>query len=180
MAAVGLLAAGGGVSGSNPKIGTALAQAGYIVFAAILAICIAIMGYLRVYRADNVGENLIVSSLPTSNIPLVLPCATTTLLIFLLWQYINWALLAMPPLVLRAIAGLLYEFAGTQYSQASLDSIWNPLYGNAIAFCLMTLLPEYIVLVIFMYLGFHRIRTCSRKQQELNSEVQLQMKPNFK
>lgn len=35
-----------------------------------------------------------------------------------------------------------------------LFSMWNPLYGSAVAFALMALLVEYIVVGIFFYIGF--------------------------
>jgi hypothetical protein len=75
-------------------------------------------------------------------------------------------MLAMPALVLRTVYGLLYEFASD-----SLFSTWSPLFGSAVAFSLMALLPEYIVLVIYVYLGFHRIRSCSQQQPDANTEV---------
>jgi hypothetical protein len=74
-------------------------------------------------------------------------------------------MLAMPALVLRTVYGLLYEFTSD-----SIFSTWDPLFGSAVAFALMALLPEYIVLVIYVYLGFHRIRSCSQQQPDANTE----------
>jgi hypothetical protein len=68
-------------------------------------------------------------------------------------------MLAMPALVLRTVYGLLYEFTSD-----SIFSTWNPLFGSAVAFALMALLPKYIVLIIYVYLGFHRIRSCSQQR----------------
>ena len=59
----------------------------------------------------------------------------------------------MPLLLLRASYSLLSEF-----KSQSLYSEWNPLFGSSVAFGLMALLPEYIVLIIIMYLGYHRIK----------------------
>lgn len=64
-------------------------------------------------------------------------------------------------LAIRTAAGLLYEFTINKRS-----SIWNPLSGSAIAFALMTLLAEYIVLMVFLYLGFHRIKHRNEDTQE--------------
>lgn len=74
-------------------------------------------------------------------------------------------MLAMLPLFLRAIYGLLYVFIDN-----SIYSTWNPLFGSAVAFALMALLPEYIVLCIYIYLGFYRIRTCAQPQQRDGNE----------
>ena len=71
----------------------------------------------------------------------------------------------MPLLVLRTVDGLLYEFTSN-----SLFSMWNPVFGSAIAFALMALLPEYIVLVTYLYLGFRRIRSCQQQQLYSNTE----------
>jgi hypothetical protein len=73
--------------------------------------------------------------------------------------------LAMPLLVLRTVDGLLYEF-----TSSSLFSMWNPVFGSDVAFAFMALLPEYIVLVTYLYLGFHRIRSCPKQQLCSNTE----------
>lgn len=36
------------------------------------------------------------------------------------------------------------------------------MFGSAILFSLMALLPEFIVLCVFIYLGFHRFHTADR------------------
>lgn len=36
------------------------------------------------------------------------------------------------------------------------------MFGSAVLFSLMALLPEYIVLCVFIYLGFHRYHTAER------------------
>jgi hypothetical protein len=59
----------------------------------------------------------------------------------------------MPFLVLRAIYGILYTFQSDV-----IFGMWNPLFGSAIAFALMALLPEYVVVCTYVYLGFCRIR----------------------
>lgn len=66
-------------------------------------------------------------------------------------------------LAIRTAAGLLYEFTINKHA-----SIWNPLSGSAVAFALMTLLAEYIVLLIFIFLGFHRIK---HRNEDTEDEV---------
>lgn len=59
----------------------------------------------------------------------------------------------MPFIFVRTVYGVLYAF-----NSSSIKSFWNPLFGNAIAFALMALLPEAIMALIYVYLGFHRMR----------------------
>lgn len=66
----------------------------------------------------------------------------------------------MPTLVIRTAYGLLYTF-----TSQDLFSKWNPLFGSAVAFALMALLPEFITLLIYIYLGFNRIRDCEEVKQ---------------
>ncbi|KAL7811644.1 hypothetical protein V8C26DRAFT_408569 [Trichoderma gracile] len=58
-------------------------------------------------------------------------------------------LLAAPFLITRTVFGLL-EVA----LQDSSSSPFNPVSGNAVAFALMALLPEYVVVLAHMYTGF--------------------------
>lgn len=74
----------------------------------------------------------------------------------------------MPPLLLRAVYGLLYSF--TASTMSTLNTTWNPLFGSAVAFALMALLPEYIVLITYLYLGFHRKRTASLDPSKVRGE----------
>ena len=62
-------------------------------------------------------------------------------------------------LAVRTAYGVIGVFEAT--GNNILTSMWSPLFGSATAFALMALLPEYIVLAIFIYLGHYRIRTCS-------------------
>ncbi|ETS73395.1 hypothetical protein PFICI_15000 [Pestalotiopsis fici W106-1] len=68
--------------------------------------------------------------------------------------YVKLTLITTPFIMLRAIFGLLYAF-----TSHDVFSMWNPLFGSALAFGLIALLPEYIALVTYIYLGFYRIRT---------------------
>ncbi|EGR45355.1 uncharacterized protein TRIREDRAFT_111250 [Trichoderma reesei QM6a] len=58
-------------------------------------------------------------------------------------------LLAAPFLIIRTVFGLL-EVA----LQDSASSPFNPVTGNAVAFALMALLPEYVVVLAHLYTGF--------------------------
>jgi len=71
-------------------------------------------------------------------------------------------LLAAPPLALRTAYGIIsvFEASGNNIT----TSMWSPLFGSATAFALMALVPEYIVLAIFMYLGHYRIKTCGSRE----------------
>ncbi|EGY22389.1 hypothetical protein VD0002_g935 [Verticillium dahliae] len=75
--------------------------------------------------------------------------------------YIRFALVSVPFLAVRTAYGLLYAF--TIHDP---NTIWNPLVGSAAAFALTCLLVEYIVLMIFIYLGIHRIWHPSQPLQE--------------
>ncbi|KAH8666962.1 hypothetical protein BX600DRAFT_462958 [Xylariales sp. PMI_506] len=68
--------------------------------------------------------------------------------------YMRGACISIPFLVVRAIYGIIYAFTSDD-----MTSVWNPLYGNTVAFALMALLPEYIILCIFIHMGFYRIRS---------------------
>lgn len=38
--------------------------------------------------------------------------------------------------------------------QTHVDNIWSPLAGNVFAFAFMALVPEYIALAMWMYVGY--------------------------
>lgn len=63
------------------------------------------------------------------------------------------ALLGTPTLVLRTLYGLLFAYTITDE-----DTMWNPLDGSIAIFVLMGLIPEYITLVLYVFLGFHRTK----------------------
>ncbi|KAF3014501.1 hypothetical protein E8E14_011265 [Neopestalotiopsis sp. 37M] len=71
--------------------------------------------------------------------------------------YVELTLITTPLIMLRAIFGLLYAFTSN-----NVFSTWNPLFGSAVAFALMALLPEYIALMTYIYLGFYRLRTARK------------------
>ncbi|RFU74339.1 hypothetical protein TARUN_7966 [Trichoderma arundinaceum] len=124
--AIGLLAAGGGVSSSGTpsamNTSRTLTLIGYIVFAVVHVVLISIM--LFFWRKKH-------TLLPSSQVVL------------------RGSLLASPFLIIRTIFGLL-EVA----LQNSASSPFNPILGNAVTFGLMALLPEYAVVLTYIYTGF--------------------------
>jgi len=59
---------------------------------------------------------------------------------------------------IRTVYGLLSVFLAS--GNHILTSIWSPLFGSAVAFSFMALIPEYIALCIYIYLSVHRLRSC--------------------
>jgi hypothetical protein len=78
----------------------------------------------------------------------------------------------MPPLVLRTIYGLLFEF-----TIDDVFSTWNPVLGSSVAFVFMALLPEYVVLLIYLYLGFYRMRIFVSSRQTLPTDAASERMP---
>jgi hypothetical protein len=46
-------------------------------------------------------------------------------------------------------------------------SMWSSLFGSATAFALMALLPEYIIVCIYISILHFRVRTCREMKQLL-------------
>ncbi|KAK1246508.1 hypothetical protein MKX08_000310 [Trichoderma sp. CBMAI-0020] len=124
--AIGLLSAGGGVSSigtpSAMKTSRTLSLVGYILFAVILGVLIAMMSYF--WRKKH-------TLLPSSQ------------------AVLRGGLLASPFLIIRTVFGLLEVVF-----QNSATSPFSPVEGNAVAFALMALLPEYITILTYFYTGF--------------------------
>lgn len=121
LAAVMLLAAGGGTASVSASTSRALTLAGYVVFALELVLLTAMQAFLLTR-----GGGL----LPSSR------------------RVLAATLAAAPFLAVRTAYGLL-EVA----EQADARSPWNPLTGSAVAFALMALLPEYVVLAGWVLMG---------------------------
>lgn len=63
-------------------------------------------------------------------------------------KVLSGALLSSPFLALRTVYGLI------ETSQSGhVGTIWSPLQGSAVAFALMALLPEYIVISTWIFVG---------------------------
>ncbi|PTB65666.1 hypothetical protein BBK36DRAFT_1121231 [Trichoderma citrinoviride] len=127
--AIGLLAAGGGISSLGTPSATHLSRTltlvGYIVFAVMHAALVAIMSFFYRRRKDT-----------------LVPSSRTI---------IRAGLLASPFLLTRTIFGLLQV---ARQNDSSSSPFFNPVVGNAAAFGLMALLPEYVVVLAYMYAGF--------------------------
>jgi hypothetical protein len=64
-------------------------------------------------------------------------------------------LIGSPALCLRTIYGIISVFNATGFN--IINSKWSPLFGSAIAFALMALLPEYVMLCIYLFLGLNQL-----------------------
>ncbi|KAJ6780935.1 hypothetical protein PWT90_09183 [Aphanocladium album] len=130
IAAILLLAAGGGTASVSARVSRALTLAGYVVFAVELALLTGVQVWFLQSRDA------------------LLPSSRTML---------TAALAAAPLLAVRTAYGLL-EVAGQMSDDdggsSSSSSLWNPLTGSAVAFALMALLPEYLVLVGWVLMGY--------------------------
>ncbi|KAL6863615.1 hypothetical protein J3F83DRAFT_767244 [Trichoderma novae-zelandiae] len=124
--AIGLLAAGGGTA----SVGTP--------FAMYLSRTLTLVGYIAfaVMHVLLIG----VMGFYWRRRDSLLPSSRTVL---------RGGLLAAPFLITRTVFGLLQVAL-----QNSSSSPFNPVVGNAVAFALMALLPEYIVVLAYLYTGF--------------------------
>lgn len=144
--AIALLAAGGGVSsiGTSSAMNTSrtLTLVGYIVFAVMLVVLIAMMAFF--WRKKH-------TLLPSSQAVCHHPPESMIHKEFanMVFQVLRGGLLASPFLIVRTVFGLL-EVA----LENSSTSPFNPIAGNAVAFGLMALLPEYLVVLTYIYTGF--------------------------
>ncbi|KAH6693482.1 hypothetical protein F5X68DRAFT_227892 [Plectosphaerella plurivora] len=73
------------------------------------------------------------------------------LAVLLAIAYIYFSLLASPLIAIRIAYGILGSFN-------DIYSKWDPVFGSALAFGLMALLPEFIAICIFVHLGFYSIK----------------------
>ncbi|KAK8087478.1 hypothetical protein PG994_002452 [Apiospora phragmitis] len=136
LGAVGLLGTAGGFTG-DPEMAdtqTTLFKIAYFEFVFVLLALVAMAVWLNFWRHDRIKDGQII--------------------------YIRWLLISSPFLCIRAVFGVIsvFESAGANIG----TSIWSPLFGRALLFSPMALLPEYIVLCVFVYLGIHRISTAER------------------
>ncbi|KAK7921503.1 hypothetical protein PG985_009525 [Apiospora marii] len=136
LAAVALFSIAGGLTG-HPEMAEAqsiLSKVAYFEFVFVLLALIAMAAWLNFGRGDRIPDGQII--------------------------YIQWLLTSSPFLCIRAVFGVIsvFEAAGANIR----TSIWSPMFGSALLFSLMALLPEYIVLCVFVYLGIHRVSTAER------------------
>ncbi|KAK0645430.1 hypothetical protein B0T16DRAFT_457464 [Cercophora newfieldiana] len=137
LVAAGLLGAAGGMTGKPGEADSQvkLSKIAYFEFLAVFVLLTLMCAYLYFVKRRHIRED---------HLP-----------------YLRCMLLAAPPMAVRTAYGVIGVFEATGDNLTK--SMWSSLFGNATAFALMALLPEYIVLVIFMYLGRYRIKTCSRR-----------------
>ncbi|KAK1751526.1 hypothetical protein QBC47DRAFT_82935 [Echria macrotheca] len=132
----GLLGAAGGDAGKPEKADeqATLSRAAYALFVIVLVALI----------ASFVGLSLNLGQIRRAN-----------------RIYVKWALVAAVPLVVRAIYGILGVALAAGVNIFTSD--WSPLFGSAVAFGLMGLLPEFVVVCIYVYLSMHYLRTAKRE-----------------
>ena len=75
------------------------------------------------------------------------------------------AAVSIPLIAVRSAYGILQQF------NYQLTATWNPLFGSAVAFTVMALLPEYILLLVDLWLGFHRIKSCEEEARKGDSDA---------
>ncbi|CAH0053687.1 unnamed protein product [Clonostachys solani] len=124
--ATGLLIGGGSIISQDSKTTRDIGRTLQLVGYAVFAalICFFFGAHVRFFRMRH-------SFIPTS-------------------RKVNLAALAaLPFLALRCAYGILqvtFEFNAA--------TVWNPVYGSAVAFAFMGLVAEYIVVLIVLYTGF--------------------------
>ncbi|KAL7936401.1 hypothetical protein V8C35DRAFT_295394 [Trichoderma chlorosporum] len=124
--AVGLLAAGGAVSsGGTPSSATTSRTLSLAGYAVFAAVLVALISMMAFFWKKK---------------QTLLPSSQTVL---------RNGLLASPFLIVRTTYGLLQ--VAFQYRD---NTPFDPVVGNAVAFGLMALLPEYIAVLLYIYTGF--------------------------
>lgn len=122
VAAIVLLAAGGGTASVDTHVSRGLTLAGYVVFAVELVLLTGMQLHFFPARATLHASSR---------------------------KVLRAALATCPFLAVRTVYGLL-EVA----TAGDAHSVWNPLTGSAVAFALMGLLPEYVVLCGYVVTGY--------------------------
>ncbi|PKS08023.1 hypothetical protein jhhlp_006635 [Lomentospora prolificans] len=132
---VGLLSTAGGLTGNPDKAKTQalLSKIAYFEFAIVIVALTGACLYLYFKQRHTIKPSQVI--------------------------YLKWLLVASPALYVRVAYGLISVFRAS--GNHILTSMWSPLFGSAAAFSLMALLPEYVVLCIYLYLGYHRYSTCT-------------------
>ncbi|KAM3559288.1 hypothetical protein MY1884_003538 [Beauveria asiatica] len=134
LVAILLLVGGSGSASVNAHLSRALTLAGYAVFALELLLLTATQLWVFYFSTRHRAAPL----LPSSR------------------RVLAATLAAFPLLAVRTAYGLL-EVArqgGGGGGGGEPASAWNPLTGSALAFALMALLPEYVVLVGWVFVGY--------------------------
>ncbi|KAK3056265.1 hypothetical protein LTR09_002772 [Extremus antarcticus] len=131
--AVALLSTGGGLISSSPTLGRTLALVGYVVFAVILCVLVAMKLYFLTLRST-----LLPSSRKAGR-----PISPSQGRIF------TGGLAAAPFLIVRNLYGIL-EYTKKNWA----TSEWSPVFGSAVTFAFMALLMEYVAICMWLYVGY--------------------------
>jgi hypothetical protein len=147
---LGLIVASSSLIGNSGAAAAqqALIKTGYVLLMVILASIIAFLFYCLSHQSSMDKNDVTVREIPSD--PRV---EDGRKVLTTCDQNIKLALVASPFVVLRGVYGLLYAFNSNDF----FNSTWSPLWGSAVALALMALLPEFVALVIYTYLGFRRI-----------------------
>lgn len=126
------------------RIGQKLAEAGSVLSISILGVCLvgqvyAWLNYRRTFSLKSqkvyITESTVVftEEIPTDNI----------------WQILTGNLIVKPLLCLR-----LVYFCLAIFNPDRADKIWNPLTGSMAALVCMALVPEFVTVIVFLWVGF--------------------------
>ncbi|KJZ75784.1 hypothetical protein HIM_04941 [Hirsutella minnesotensis 3608] len=131
-----LLSAAGGLNGSphRANVQSMLSKIAYFEFTFVLLALMSTATWLYFFEQQKIQDGQMI--------------------------YIKWLLIASPILCVRAAFGIIEVFKAA--GKNVLTSIWSPMFGNAVLFSLMALLPEFIVLCVFIYLGHYRYSTANQ------------------
>ncbi|KAL6706944.1 hypothetical protein ACN47E_004894 [Coniothyrium glycines] len=83
------------------------------------------------------------------------------------FQIIIWLLLSSPFLAVRAAYGTIGIFEAT--GPRMFTSMWSSLFGSATALSLMALLPEFIVICIYIHILRSRVKACKHASRHSDS-----------
>jgi hypothetical protein len=135
---------------------SALYKVGYFVFLAVLIMVVLLSLRVALLQRDQVqSSHLTVSSddFPASRSTHVCQRVRADHS-----QIVRWLLLASPFLALRTAYGMLGIFNAT--GDRMFTSMWSSLFGSATTFSLMALLPEFIIVCIYIQILRSRVKTC--------------------
>lgn len=159
-ASVLLLSVSGGLYG-NPdraKVQSTLSRVAYFEFAFVLVALFGMAAWLYFVARDKIQDGQVIVCITHHSTSISITLVPQN--IDLQPQYIKWLLIASPILCIRTVFGIISVFEAT--GKHFLTSIWSPMFGNAVLFSLMALVPEFIVLCIFVYLGHYRYSTADQ------------------
>ncbi|KAF2447999.1 hypothetical protein P171DRAFT_441870 [Karstenula rhodostoma CBS 690.94] len=142
MLSTGLLIGAATMTGEvdQASLQSALYKIGYFIFLAVLLIAVLLSLRVALLQHDRVKQSHL--------------------------TIVKWLLLASPFLALRTAYGIIGIFDVTGANMFT--SMWSSLFGSAAAFALMALLPEYIIVCIYMRILNLRVRTCREMNQLLD------------